>query len=352
VTQGLIWWVQFSRGGKKIRESSGSPKRAVALRLLKKREGQLASGLPVTQKTGTVKLNELFDDVITDWKTNGRRTVCDLERRIKQHLLEFLYGKRAESISTADVRKFILLRQEQGASNAEINRELAILRRAFTLAVENGKLFTRPHVPMLRENNTRIGFFEREQFEAVRRNLPEPLQPVVTFAHVSGWRIRSEVLSLQWRQVDFEAGRITLDVGTTKNDQARTFPLTQELRTLLLAQKAQTEELQQKKKRLIPWAFHRNGAQIKIFRRSWLTACKRAGVPGRIPHDFRRTAVRNLVRAGIPERVCMTMTGHKTRSVFERYSIVSEGDLTMAARKLDEAALIGKQESPSSVQAG
>jgi integrase len=77
--------------------------------------------------------------------------------------------------------------------------------------------------------------------------------------------------------------------------------------------------------------------QIKYFRRSWITACKKAGVPGRIPHDFRRTAVRNLVRAGIPERVCMTMTGHKTRSVFERYNIVSEGDLDMAAQKLDMA---------------
>jgi integrase len=154
-------------------------------------------GLPITQKTGTVKMNELFEDVVIDWKTNGRRSVRDLIRQIKHHLLEFFYGKRAESIPTADLRRFILLRQEEGASNAEINRELAVLRRAFTLAVENGKLFTRPHVPMLRENNVRTGFFEREQFEAVRRNLPEPLQAVVTFAYVTGWRIPSEVVPLQ-----------------------------------------------------------------------------------------------------------------------------------------------------------
>jgi len=337
VRQGLVWWVQYTRAGRKIRESSGSPKRAVALRLLQKREGQIAQGLPVTQKTGTVGMNELFEDVVTDWKVNGRRSVRDLERRIEKHLLQFFYGKRAESISTADVRKFTLLRQEEGASNAEINRELAVLRRAFTLAVENGKLFARPRVPMLRESNVRTGFFERDQFESVRWNLPEPLQPVVTFAYITGWRTNSEVLPLQWRQIDFEAGRVVLLVGTTKNLEARTFPLTQELRGLLLAQKVLTEELQRKTKRLIPWVFHRNGARIKVFRRSWLTACKRAGVPGRIPHDFRRTAVRNLVRAGIPERVAMQMTGHKTRSVFERYNIVSEGDLDMAARKLDTA---------------
>jgi integrase len=193
IRQGLIWWIQYSRGGKKIRESSGSAKRSVALRLLQKREGQIAQGLPVTQKTGTVRINELFEDEITEWKTNGRRSVRDLERRIKKHLLEFFYGVKAETISTAGIRKFILLRQEEGASNAEINRELAVLRRAFTLAIETGKLFARPHIPMLRENNVRKGFFEREQFEAVRRNLPEPLRPLITFAFVTGWRIRSEV---------------------------------------------------------------------------------------------------------------------------------------------------------------
>jgi integrase len=352
VTQGLVWWVQFSRGGRKIRESSGSKKRAVAVQLLKKREGQISVGLPITQKTGTVKMNELFEDEVTDWKVNGRRSTRDLERRIKHHLLQFFYGKRAESISTADVRKFILMRQEEEASTGETNRELAALRRAFTLAVENGKLFTRPHIPMLKENNVRTGFFERDQFEAVRRNLPEPLQPVVTFAYISGWRIRSEVLTLRWPQVDFEAGRVVLLAGTTKNAEARTFPLTQELRNLLEQQKAKADALKRDRGIICPWVFHRNGVRIKTFRRSWLTACKRAGVPGRIPHDFRRTAVRNLVRAGIPERVCMTMTGHKTRSVFERYNIVSEDDLSMAAQKLDEASRKAEQSAIDTTQAG
>jgi len=76
---------------------------------------------------------------------------------------------------------------------------------------------------------------------------------------------------------------------------------------------------------------------IGSYQKHWHAACRAAGCPGRIPHDFRRTAVRNLVRAGVPERVAMMLTGHKTRSVFERYNIVSSGDLFEAAKKLDVA---------------
>jgi integrase len=346
VARGSIYWIQFSKNGHKIRESSGSENREDALRLLRKREGMLASGLPISQRTATIRMDELFADLTVDWQVNERRSVCDLVRRIDHHLLPFFGSIKAERITTADVRKFVLYRQEQSASNAEINRELAALRRAFTLAIENTKLFNRPRVPLLRENNVRTGFFEWEQFVSVRRYLPEDLQPVIEFAYITGWRIRSEVLPIKWPQVDFQAGRVTLYVGTTKNQEARTFPLTAELRELLIAQKAKADEL--KKKGVIsPWVFSRSGIRIKSFRRSWLTACKKAGTPGRIPHDFRRTAVRNLVRAGIPERVAMTMTGHKTRSVFERYNIVSEGDLTEAARKLD--VLAGKRPAAAEV---
>ncbi len=89
---------------------------------------------------------------------------------------------------------------------------------------------------------------------------------------------------------------------------------------------------------LTPWIFHRKGRQIGDFRKAWTTACEKAGVPGRILHDFRRTAVRNLVRAGVPELVAMQMTGHKTRSVFDRYNIVSEEDLMEAAKRLDRVS--------------
>ena len=326
------------------RRSSGSTKLAVAKRLLKLREGMVAQGTRLTTKTNTATMDELFQDVVSDYKINRRRSVEDVERRLRLHLTAFFYHKKAATICTADVRHFTLMQQEAGYANAEINRQLAIVRRAFSLGVQNGKLIQKVYVPMLKESSPRSGFFERHQFESVCAHLPEPLRPVVTFAYITGWR-KSEILGLQWRNIDFQAGRVTLDAGTTKNDAARTFPFTQELQALLEGQKTDTDALQRKLGTVIPWIFHRDGKRIRVFRKAWHTACQGAGVPGRIPHDFRRTAVRNLVRAGIPERVAMTMTGHKTRAVFERYNIVSEGDLEMAARKLDEAALKTEQHS-------
>jgi integrase len=151
-------------------------------------------------------------------------------------------------------------------------------------------------------------------------------------------------LPLEWRQVDFAAGELRLDAGSTKNGEGRVFPMTAALRQILEAQSQRRKELQQAG-HIVPWVFWRMVAKkrrgpkapkkITRFDKAWKKACIAAGCPGRIPHDLRRTCVRHLVRTGIPERVAMALTGHLTRSVFERYNIVSKGDLTDAARKLD-----------------
>ena len=140
-------------------------------------------------------------------------------------------------------------------------------------------------------------------------HLPDYLKPVVEFAYLSGWRVRSEVLPLTWRQVDFEHGVVRLEPGSTKNDEGRTFPFTAfpALAELLRRQWDHTMALQMEQGAVIPWVFHRNGQRIKTFRRAWKKACTRAGVPGRILHDFRRTAVRNLERASVPRSVAMKL---------------------------------------------
>lgn len=363
--RGQIWWIRYYKNGKRYEESSGSAKEAEAKSLLRLREGDIERGLALTPKVGRIRVDEAAKDVVNDYRTNRKRSLDDVERRIELHLKPFFGNRRMASITTADIREYIDSRQKEttvlrkaftftardgtprnmpeqrraitGVSNAEINRELTALKRMFNLAIQAGKLIQKPHIPFLKEHNVRVGFFERDQFLAVLAHLPEPVRPPATFAYLTGWRIDSEVLPLEWRQVDFGAGEVRLDPGKTKNGEGRTFPMTRELREVLEQQRAITENHQRQFKVVCPRVFHRSGRPIKSFRVAFRSACVEAGCPGRVLHDFRRTAVRNLVRAGIPERVAMQMTGHKTRSVFERYNIVSVGDLREAARRLDIA---------------
>ena len=190
------------------------------------------------------------------------------------------------------------------------------LKRMFTLAMQAGKLLYRPHIPMLEERNTRKGFFDLDMLHGVLAHLPEALQPVIEFAYITGWRIPSEVLTLEWRQVDFKAGEVRLDPETTKNRDGRVFFMTDELRALLEARYLEHQKLRLRGQ-IVPWVFFRMVAvkrrgpkeprQIRAFAKAWASACARAGCPGRIPHDLRRTAVRNMIRRQVPERVAMAL---------------------------------------------
>ena len=135
-----------------------------------------------------------------------------------------------------------------------------------------------------------------------------------------------------------------LEPGTTKNRAGRMFPFTPELRALLESQRAATTTLSTKRGRIIANVFHRDCEPIKSFRRAWRSACRAAGVPGRIFHDFRWTAVRNLERAGVPRSVAMQMVGHKTEAIYRRYAIVNDADLRAAADKL---AAVSETEKPA-----
>ena len=245
-----------------------------------------------------MRFDEGAADLITEYRNNGRKSLQHLRRRLRKHLTPVFGNRRMALITTADARDYIDSRQAAGASHGEINRELAILKRMYALALQGGKLLIRPHFPMLKEHNVRTGFFEREELDAMRAHLPAPLRPMAVFAYLTGWRVPSEVQTLEWRQVDFKAGTVRLEVGTTKNEAARIFPfdVLPELRDLLGEQATVTKALEQRQGQIVRRVFHRNGNPIKDFRRAWKTACEAAGCPGRIPHDLRRTAVRNLVR--------------------------------------------------------
>ena len=321
-----IYWIKYFLDGKPYYESSHSKRKAVAKKLLKKREGEIENGQLPGICFEKVKFDELAEDFLVDYKVNKRKSLDKAKRCIK-NLKKVFEGMKATKISTANINAYIEKRMEQGFSNASINRELSALKRMLHLGARctPPKVRQAPSISMLKESNVRKGFFEHDQFLALRKNLPEELRPIVTFAYHSGWR-KGEILGLTWDKIDLRQGIVRLDPGETKNDEARTLYMDEELWK-------EMRVLHSKRRLGCPYVFHRNGKPVRDFRDSWDTACSQAKMEGRFFHDFRRTAIRNMIRAGVPERVAMQITGHRTRSVFDRYNIVSDEDLREAARR-------------------
>jgi integrase len=275
----------------------------------------------------------LYEALEREYQINGRRSLDDLKARWKLHLGPFFGFMRPANVSTDLVNRYIDTRQQEGASHATINRELALLKRAFHLGREctPPKLQNIPYFQMLKENNVRRGFLESAQYELLARECAKYglwMRTLLELAHTYGWRHR-ELLSLRVSQVSIADRTIRLNPGETKNDDGREVTMTPLVRQLLqecIRGKGLDEFVLTRK----------DGVRVGDFRGSWETATANAGVAGLLFHDLRRTAVRNMVRAGIPERVAMTISGHKTRAIFDRYNIVSQTDIQDAVTKLSQ----------------
>lgn len=340
---GAIYWVKYYVNGRAIRESTRTDDKEAAKRLLKTKEGVAATGAPILPRIDRIRYEEVAEDLRTHYKTARDDHAVPRWAKVALASLDGVFtGHRLVAITPTLATDYVHRRQAQGAANGTVNRELAVLGRMLRLAYEHGKLARLPVIRKLKEAPPREGFFERAQYEAVRRRLKPDLQAAVAIAYRYGWRVQ-EILGLERRHLDLEAGTLRLDPGTTKNDEGRLVYLTPELARLLTEQLERVRAVERKTERIIPYLFPdlsgrgRAGQRRRDFRKAWAKACEKAGVPGRLRHDFRRTAVRNLVNAGVPEKVAMTITGHRTRSVFDRYHIVSPADLQAATRRLAEA---------------
>jgi len=312
----------------------GTTEKAAGKRL-KDRLKQIAGDRFVGPQEERVEVSALLDALETHLDTRGARAMASLRSHLKP-VRDVLGAKLAVDLRTADVECYVAERQAAEKAPATINREVGALKQAFRLARKQERLSRIPHFPLLREDNARQGFFERAEVEAVTAYLPSPLADVTWFAFLSGWR-KGEIVPLQWAAVDRAAREVWL--WTSKNGRRRSLPLTGELWTLVERRWAAREYRgMDGTTALSPFVFHREGEPVVDFRKAWGSACIKAGffrevrtdvgtaekVPTKLFHDLRRSAVRNMVRAGVPQSVAMEISGHRTAAVFIRYAVTAE----------------------------
>jgi integrase len=289
-------------------------------------EGGTRTASPRVGGRSRLTFDDLAQAYLEDYELQHYRSMSTAKPRVG-HLREFLGGRPTDAITADAVRRYQLHRRQQGAEAATINRETSALSRMFHLAIRRGLLKRMPVFPnRLEENPPRQGFFEHEEYLKVRAELPPSFQDVLDFAYYSGWR-RNEILDLSWDEVDLAGGVVRLPPDRSKTKTGRVLPISPPLRQVLdrrLARRAPGDTK----------VLRRDGVTVRKWRHALRDACRRANVPHRLLHDCRRTAARNLIRAGVPERVAMLLTGHKTRAVFDRYNIVNERELLTAGERL------------------
>lgn len=333
------WWLRYYRDGDRVEQPTDCASKSEALTMLRENTAR-----PLVVPTGRTPLRELHRDMVANYERNGRG-VAEIHKRWA-HLELVFGGDVAADITTDRLSHYADQRLDEGAAPATINREFACLRRMLRLGAKATprKVGEVPAFPMLRENNVRTGFFERGEFEAVRKALPEHLRVMVTVAYWMGWR-RTELLNLTWSQIELDRGAVRLEPGTTKNRDGRVAYLPPEPLRMLRAWRKATTAAEKKQGKVIRYVFHRDGRRIGFeFYDAWREACRAAGLVEttedgreralRRLHDFRRTAGRNYIRSFVPERVAMQILGHKTRAMFDRYHIVNEADLATAAERV------------------
>jgi integrase len=325
VPKSANWCAQFYVDGRKFRKSTGTAVKAEAEAILRGWMGDSEKGLKAAPQTQGLTYETLRDDLLAyyaEQEHKSLRTRADGTPYLypQTALDNFFVGKKANAITRESASAFIVARRRANISNDAINNSLRLLRRMFNLARDNGKLTSVPRFSLL-PSKKRSGFLPAESFQKLFDAMPSHLQPMLLLLYTVGVRV-GEAEKIEWSAVDLDGARITLLEGETKNDQSRVLPLVPELVKLLTAMPSR-EGCVFPTKRSMQQAFSK--------------ACAVAGIEGLLVHDLRRSAVRELRKAGIAEGVAMKISGHNDRSVFERYNIVSHDDVMDAGKQLAAA---------------
>jgi integrase len=354
------WFLRMYLNGRQVRETTGTKDETEACRIALVRLDEAGADRAQIKKfvgpeQSKIKVQELLDALQRDYVIRKKKTGPRLLSNLKP-LSEWFGHYKAVELTSEDVDRFIEHAQQFGrrkgakkpSKQASIARCLQLLHQSFKLAIRAKRLTYAPYIRSLgKEDNVRQGFFDAPDFYRVLSRLPDYLKDFTLFAYLCGWRC-GEIKSLKWADVDGDS--IILQAAHSKNRTGRSLSIAGELAQLIERRKAARSVKTDTGTVLAAFIFHNGrGEPVGDFRKAWATACLKAGVPGRLFHDLRRSAVRDMVRSGTPQTVAMSISGHKTASVFQRYSITDQRDQTKAL--IDRQEYAAKQEQAAQQQA-
>lgn len=323
------WEISFyDNQGRRRRQSfstEAKARKALSRQLVLKETGKLEL------YEGRIKVDVLADAYKTYIENSKPKSYRWIELVWRVHLEPFFGGMIAERVNGDHLQRYIRERLDAGAETSTVNHELTVFKAMFNhgMKADPPKLFRVPRFPeKLREPNPRSGFVTDEQYRALQAKARYSwLRALLAIAYNFGFR-KGELLGLRVSQIDLKARTIRLLPGTTKNDKGRAVIMTEDVYELV----AECVKGKKASDHVFTWA---NGNPVTDFRRTWRTLAKKAEMPDLIFHDLRRSAVRNMVRAGISKQVAKLISGHQTDSVFDRYDITDVTDLAEATRKLE-----------------
>ncbi len=319
------WYTAVRVRGEEVVQTTGTDDLKKARRVHRQRldeaaldrQGAKVYALPAAKR---VTVSERLDAWEKDVKLRALKSADKAIAHSKDVRATFGAWKVVDVTDEA-VDRYIERLREAGFAKATVNRRVQCL----------GSALKKKFRKLSELGNARQGFFELEEVERLAAVLPEHLRDLVWFAYYTGWR-KGEIVSLRWSWVDLAAGMITLP--DTKNGRPRTVALSGDVLEVVRRREAARLLERDGEPIVTDRVFHRGGKPIGDFKRAWRTALREAGLTGKIFHDLRRTGVRNMVRSGVPEVTAMSISGHKTRSIFDRYSIVSGEDQRAAMEKV------------------
>lgn len=332
--RGKTQWIAYYLDGKEFRESAESQDVKKAEKLLKKRlkeigADQLGLSKFTTPQVKKLTIHDLLESLKADFEL---RKILSDQNRSGIKAADDAFGRiKAVAFGSKQVKAYITKQLADSYANATINRVTGFVEQAFALAVTEDRWFTKvPHITRLSEaENVRQGFCTKDEFLRVHANLPEDLKDFALFAFSTGWR-SGEIKCMDWSNVQDNDGFIRMRPDQCKNQHGHSVPVVDELVGIVERRREARTVKVNGTTTLSHFVFHRGGAKVGDFRKAWAAARKAAGLPNLIFHDLRRSAVTALVNSGVPQLVAMTISGHKTDSMFKRYAIKIEDEQVSA----------------------